>query len=700
MRSGVASGKTGTGRLGLTRREFLRAAGGLVVAVSLWPERPAVGAAAGEGDRAGWLRVGEDGRVTVFAPVPEAGQALRTELAQLAAEELRLPISALEVILGDTHRVPPDITVCAGSAISTLGPEVRRAAAEAREALAKAAAEQWRVPPEQVQLREGRALLISDTDTAVPIGDLAQRAAEMRRAGGPAALTPPAEHRVVGKSVPSLDGPAYVTGEARYAADLRPPGLAYGKVLRPPYLGGRLLSLQTRAAAAQPGVIAVVEEDDLVGVVATRPDVAERAALSLRATWGQGLAVSGASLYEDLRASAELEAELASQGDVEAALAGARQGYSASYRTPFVAHAPMEPHAALAAPEGERVVVHASTQRPFQHQAAVAGALGIPAARVRVICPAVGGAFGGKDSPEVSVQAARLARAVGRPVLVAQSREEELGWNYFRPAAVIDVRCGVAGDGRIAAWDCDVLNCGSRGALAPYRFENHRVRVHRCRAPLPQGPWRGMGGAANAFAREVHLDYVASQLGTDPIGLRLRHLEEAPRLARVVCLAAERHGWRDRRPPTGLGSGFACAVDAGSFAAVIADVEVERTSGHVRVRRVFVVQDSGLVINPDNMRSQIEGAVVMGLGFTLREAVRYEQGRILTRSFASYPIPTFYGAPAIDIVLDSDRHDLPRGGGTAALCAIAPAVANAIFDAVGKRLRELPLSPARVRSAP
>ncbi len=682
----------------LTRREFLRTAGGLVVAISLCPRTRALGAApAGQG-RSGWVRVGQDGRVTVFSPIPEAGQGLRTELAQLAAEELSVPLSSIEVVLGDTDRVPQEAGLSAESAISVIGPKVRQAAAEAREALARAAAQRWRVPREQVRLEEGRAVLAGDAEAFIGIGELAAAAAAMEPAGGPAALTSPSHYRAIGRSVPSLDGLAYVSGGAKYAADLRWEALAYGAIVRPPCIRAELTAADKRAALVQPGVIAVIEEEGFVAVVADRPGTAEKAARSIQASWREGPPVSADRLYEDLRASASAGKELANQGNVEAALAGARQGYSASYRVPFAAHAPIEPHAAVASPKGERMVVYASTERPFQHRAAVARALGMAEAQVRVICPPVGGGFGGKNSADVSVHAARLARALDRPVLVSQSREEELVSNYFRPAAIVDLRCGVEDRGAIAAWDCNVFNCGPRGALPAYSFRNHRVRVHQCDAPLPQGAWRALGADAATFAQEVHLDYVASQLGRDPVALRLSHLGEGSRLARVIGAAAERYGWRDRRPPTGLGSGFACAVDAGSCAAVIADAEVERTSGHVRVRRVLVVQDSGLVINPDNMRNQIEGAVVIGLGTALREAVRYEHGRLLIRSFASYPIPTFYDAPAIDIVLQSTESDIPQGCSTVALCAIAPAVANAVFDAVGKRLRELPLSPARVRS--
>ena len=694
------SSKAGSGASGLTRREFLRAAGGVVVLFSLGRALEAGGGASASAaeDVDAWLRVGEDGRITVFAPTPEVGQNLRTELAQLAAEELSAPLSAVEVVLGDTDRVPADPGACASSAISTIGMTVRQAAAEAREILAAMAGERWGVPRSQVVLKDGRVVLASSPGTAIGLGELARGQRLVRRLKRPAPLKPRAEYALVGKSPPAIDGPAYVKGTAEFAADIRLPKLAYGKVLMPPCLGAKLVRSQAASAATQLGVIAVVEEGDFVGVVALRPGLAERALRSIQATWEEGAHASMAALYKGLRASGRLEERVGVRGDVEASLAGARHGYSASYRTPFAAHAPIEPHAALASPQGDRIVVYAGTQRPFDHRKAVAEALGMPVEKVRVIVPAVGGAFGGKDAPDISVQAARLARAVARPVLLSQSREEEMSWNSFRPAALIDVRCGVTKKGEIEAWDADVFNCGARGAEPPYTFPNQRVRVYQCDSPLPQGRWRGLGGSANAFAREVHIDHVASELGEDPVAMRLHHLGSDARMERVVRAAAERYGWEDRRPPTGLGVGFACAADAGSCAAVVAEVEVERTSGQVRVRRVLVVQESGLVVNPDNLHNQIEGGVVMGLGLALREAVRYEQARILSRSFASYAIPTFRDAPAMEIVVLPAPDSPPQGGATAALCAVAPAVANAVFDAVGRRIRELPLAPARLRA--
>jgi isoquinoline 1-oxidoreductase len=421
-----------------------------------------------------------------------------------------------------------------------------------------------------VVLRNGRVELSADPSRTFGFDALAEGEGLVRRLMGPIPLKPAAQYSVVGASAPRVEGLSYVTGKARYAADYRPTGLVYGSVLRPSCLGAKPSSVDVRAAVGQPGVVAVVNEGDFVAAVATRPELAERALKLVQVSWVGGTQTSGASLYQDLRGTATLAEEVSHRGEVESALAGARHGFSASYRTPYTAHATIEPQAALAELRDEQVLVYANTQKPFAHRLAVAIALGLPEGRIRIIPPFIGGAFGGKDSVAVSVHAARLAKAVGRPVLVAQRRDEEMCWNPFRPAAVVDVHCGVTGEGRITAWAFDVFNCGVRGARPPYEFPHERIRSYRCESPLPQGAWRALGGLPNTFAREVHLDHVASERREDPVTLRLRHLSRDPRMTQVVTRAAERYGWRDRRPPTGLGAGLACATDAGSCAAVVA----------------------------------------------------------------------------------------------------------------------------------
>ncbi len=684
----------------MTRRDFLRLTGGVIVLFGLGVEvraQVAGGSPRPSGDLNAWLHIASDSRVTVFTPTPEVGQGVRTSLAQMVAEELSIPVSSVNMIMGDTARVP--LNPAAGSTIATVGLRLRAAAAQARAILLRMAGDKWGIPAQAVHLRDGKAARVDDPAAAIPIGELTRGERLVHRLPETPAPVPPSDYRVVGEPVPRSDGVSLVTGSARFLGDVRLPNMAHARLLRSPCLGARLTSADTRAAAAQPGVIAVVEQSDLIAVVATRPDLAEKALRHLRATWQEPAHPAISSLYEDLRKSAALADSPRQQGEVETALAAAEYGFSASYRTAFIAHAPLEPHGAVAAQDADRIAVYASTQRPFAHRDAVAQALDMPPQRVRVITTSVGGAFGGKDQPDVSVAAARLARAVGRPVMLTHSREEELTWNYFRPAALIDVQCGASGAGAITAWASDVFNCGPRGAVPPYQFRHQRIRCYRCRSPLRQGPWRGDGGPANTFAREVHLDHVASELGSDPVELRLRHLAPDSRIAGVVRAAAERYRWGDRRAPTGLGVGFACAADSGTCVAQIAEVEVSRAAGEVRVRRLLTAHESGLIINPDGLRNQIEGAVIMGLGFALREAVRYEQGRILTDTFASYPIPTLRDTPALDTFLIPNPNHPPQAGGTPAIFPVAAAIANAVFDATGKRIRELPLSPERIRAA-
>jgi nicotinate dehydrogenase subunit B len=688
---------------GLTRREFLGYTSGLILLFSLAPELAAQAgtpASRGAQDRLdAWLRIGPDNRVTVFTGAVEVGQGIQTALAQMVAEELTLPVSAVDMVMGDTDRVPEVQTPSPAAAVATTGVRLRQAAAEMREILAHLAAEKWGVSRDAIVVCEGKAVLTGRMGVEARLGELAGEGPTIRRLDKAATPLAAGEHRVIGNPVPRVEGRGLVTGEAKFVGDLRLPGMVYGAVLRPPCPNAQMAEVDTTAAAQQPGVLAVVRDGDLVAVVAARPDLARKALALINASWREPEHLPMSALFRDLRSSAQLNGSPRQTGDVETALAQARHGFNATYRTPFVAHAAIEPRGAVAAVEGDRITVYASTQRPFAHRAAVAEALGLPASRVRVVACPVGGAFGGKNAGDASVEAARLSRAVGRPVMVTWERSEEMTQSYFGPAALIDVRCGVSQAGDIVAWDCDVLNCEPNGAIPPYTFPNVRVRPFRCRSPLRQGWWRGCGGPANTFAREVHVDHIASQMAADPIELRLRHLSGNPRLARCVEAASERYGWHSHRAPSGLGVGVACAVAAGACVAQIAEVEVNRLSGAVRVRRVVVAQESGLIINPDGIRNQIEGAVIMGLGLALQEAVRYEHGRILTSHFSSYPIPTIRDAPAIDTVLVPNPDYPPQGAGAAPVLPVSAAVANAVFDATGKRFRELPLLPDRVLSA-
>jgi len=688
-----------TSETGITRREFLGLAGGLMILVSV-PRammEVAEGAAPAE-DINAWLLIAPDNSVTVFSGKVELGQGIRTSFAQMVAEELTVPFSSVEMIMGDTDSVPPDGGTYGSLSTRTVGRRIMAAAAQARQILTDMAAEKWGVKPADLVVTDGRISLAKDPTKSVTLGELTQGERITHTLPAEPTLLPVSEHKVIGKPLPRVDGPAIVTGAEKFVGDLRVPGMLYGVVLYPPSFGARLVSIDSAEAQRLPGVVATVREDEFVGVVAERQDVAAQARDLIKATWQETRHPAQGSLYDDLRASGAPDGTVVNDASVPTALASAARSFKQTYRTSFLAHAPIEPHVALVSVTADGATVWVSAQTPFPHRDAVARALGLAAPQVHVFVPRVGGGFGGKENPSLAVMAARLSRAVKRPVLLALSRAEELTWDLFKPAALIDVRSGVDAAGRVQAWDCDIYNCGARGAEPPYGFPKH-IRTLRCNSPLAQGSWRGLGGSANTLAIECHMDEMASELGVDAVEFRLRHLDNNPRLAKTVQAVAAKYGWKPRRAPTGQGVGFACAVDSGSCVAEIAEIDLDRSTGVLRVRRVIAAMESGLVINRDGITNQMEGAITMGLGMVLREAVRYENGKILTDSFAAYRIPTIKDAPAIETVLVDNPTHPPEGAGEPPLFPIAAAVVNAFFDASGKRVRQIPLLPETVLAA-
>jgi len=369
-----------------------------------------------------------------------------------------------------------------------------------------------------------------------------------------------------------------------------------------------------------------------------------------------------------------------------------------------MAHAAIETHAALAKPEGDRMIVWASTQNPFGAKEEIARALSVPTQKVRVVTPFVGGGFGGKTFNMQAVAAARLAKLMGRPVQVAWTRREEFFYDTFRPAGITRVRSGVDNAGRITLWAYDVYFSGPRGAGQLYAVPHHREVSHGHYTGVPgahpfrTGAWRAPGANLNAFARESHIDTMASKLGLDPLEVRLKNLNEK-RLLRVLSVAAERFGWKKGAAPSGRGFGMACAEDAGTYVAAVGEVDVDRASGRVRVKRIVCVQDMGLVINPDGAATQMEGGLFMGLGQALTEEVRFKGGEILDGNFDTYEIPRFSWLPKIETVLVENREVPPQGGGEPPIVVVAALMGNAIFDATGARLHDLPMTPERVKEA-
>jgi isoquinoline 1-oxidoreductase len=372
----------------------------------------------------------------------------------------------------------------------------------------------------------------------------------------------------------------------------------------------------------------------------------------------------------------------------------------------YGAHAAIETHTALAHLEDGTMTVWVSTQTPFPNQQAIAQALSLAKENVRVITPFVGGGFGGKSGGgQQAVEAAKLAKATGKPVQVCWSRGEEFFFDAFRPAAVVKIRSGLDGAGRISFWDYQVWAAGTRGAEQFYDVPHNLIRTYgRWGVDTPKmhlfatGPWRAPGANLNVFARESHLDTMAAKAGVDPLEFRLKNTSDA-RMRRVLEAAAGKFGWKKAASPSGRGVGVACGMDAGTYVALMAAVKVDAATGKVKVERVVCAQDMGVVINPDGATMQMEGCLMMGLGYTLSEEVRFDGGRILTKNFDTYELPRFSGMPALETVLVKNDELTPQGGGEPALVPVGAAVANAVFDATGARVLEMPMTADRVRRA-
>jgi isoquinoline 1-oxidoreductase len=472
-----------------------------------------------------------------------------------------------------------------------------------------------------------------------------------------------------------------------------------GMVLRPPAFGATLKSLDTHAAAL-PGVT-VIELDGLIGVAAPTRYDAMQALKALRAEWDIPSQISAGELYEYLRqhpapardqpgylAAAPFEA-----GSFEAGLDAADQVVTQTYTVAYIAHAPLESRAALAEWHADRLTVWTGTQRPFGVRSELATAFGMAEESIRVIVPDTGGAYGGKHTGEVAVEAARLARAAGRPIKLIWTREEEFTWAYFRPAGIIDVTSGVRDDGTLVAWDYHNYNSGPSAIRTLYEVPNQRIAFHPTLGPLRQGSYRALAATANTFARETHMDELAHGLAQDPLAFRLQNLRD-DRLRAVFVAAAEHAGWKQAELAPGHGIGIAGGSEKGSYVATCAEVAVDRETGQVRVVRVVQAFECGTIVNPDGLRNQNVGAIIQGLGAALFEAIDFADGTILTDRFSKYRVPRFGDIPPIEVVL-LDRNDLPSlGAGETPIIGIAPAIGNAIFDATGIRLRSMPLVPA------
>ena len=684
------------------RRKFLQTLGGGIAVFLIFKRAAALQEAGGGAHRqsfneqlpdeiSAWLHIGEDGAITVYTGKAEMGQNIRTSLTQGVAEELRVPVSSVHLVMGDTELTPFDMGTFGSRTTPTMNRQLRRVASAARDLLIDLAAKRWNVDRSHLVAAQGE---ISDRQKgrSIRYAQLAANRALAKAVVESDPLTPATEWKVAGASVPKIDAEAFVTGQHQFPSDIRRPGMLYGKVVRPAAFGARLASVDTSAATAIPGVVAV-HSGSFIGVAAPSQTDAEHAAAAVRVQWRTVPQTSSRELFAYLTANAEKGEQGAFKiGSVADGLTSATHRLNATYTVAYIQHAPLEPRAAVAEWKDGKVTVWTGTQRPFGVRSELANAFGIPEENVRVIVPDTGAAFGGKHTGEVAVEAARLARAAQRPVKLVWTRQEEFTWAYFRPAGVIEIKSGVQNDGKIVAWEFHNYNSGEAAIRTPYNVPNQVIEFHPVHAPLRQSSYRALAATANHFARESHMDDLAHILKMDPLTFRVKNLTNQ-RLRAVFEAAANAFDWKHRRPMPGHGYGIAGGVEKGGYVATCAEVVCDRDSGAVSIARVTVAFDCGAVVNPDGLRNQIMGANVMGLGGALFEEIEFENGRILNNRFSKYRVPRFSDVPLIDVVL-VDRKDQPSAGaGETPIVGLAPAVGNAIFDATGVRHRSLPMIP-------
>ncbi len=701
---------TGKGPDNLSRRELFALAGpGLFLGFSVdWlsAQEPAR-LPARQGyptDLNAYLRIAPDGRVTCFSGKVELGQGAMTVLAQILAEELDVAYDQVDMVLGDTELCPYDMGTFGSMNVRYFGPALRGAGAEAKAILLQMAGEQLQAPAARLRVKGG---VVTDPDTpgkSVTYGQLVQGKRIERHMEG-VAVKPVAAYTVAGHAAARKDALDKVTGKAMYAGDFTLPGMLHARLVRPPAHGAKFQDADS-SAAEKAGAL-VVREGGLIAVLHERPDLADQALGLVKARFERPApTMDDKTIFDHLLKTAPPLRDAGASGDLAEGEKASHNIVEETYLNSYVAHAPMETHSATATVENGRATVWASTQAPFSLRQQVAQALGLAAQNVRIIAPYVGGGFGGKSAGGQALEAARLAKATGKPVQVVWNRAEEFFYDTFRPAAVVKIRSGLTSAGKIALWDYKVYGAGEREAKTYYDIPHQRTQsAGGWQGGNPPGmhlsavgPWRAPSVNTNTFARESHMDMLANRASMDPLEFRLRHLSDA-RMRRVLEAVARQFGWKAAKAPSGRGAGVACGFYSNACAATMAEVAVDPKTGHVQVKRVVSAVDVGLAINPDGLRQQMEGCIAMGLGYALTEEVHFKDGQVLDRNFDSYQIPRFSWMPRLETIIIDSPGMAAVGGGEPPIITMGAVIANAIYDAVGVRLRQLPMTPARVLEA-
>ena len=690
-------------RFSFDRRQFMKVFGGGIALIVPMTSLFAQDQERGESGRGGfgrnlpqeigaWIHIDQSGGITVYTGKVEMGQNIRTSLAQAVAEELHVPMSMIQLVMGDTDLTPFDAGTFGSRSTPTMAPQLRKAAAAARETLISLAAEQWKVEPDAVRIVDAK-FVNHDASKSLTLAEVAKGQKLIKTIPADIKTTPTKEWSIAGTSVTKVAARDFVTGKHQYTTDIKREGMLIGKVVRPAGFNATLLSVDTKAAEAIPGVT-VVRDGEFIGIVAPDQLTVSRAVNAVAVHWKTPGQQGATGLFDYFKKNVAEGRQRGGRtvGSVAEGLKTADKTLEQSYTVAYIAHAPLEPRAALAEWKDDKLTIWTATQRPFGVRNELAEAFRIPENNIRVIVPDTGSAYGGKHSGECAVEAARLARGSKKPVKLVWTREEEFTWAYFRPAGVIDVKSGVANDGMITAWEFHNYNSGGSAIQPLYEIPNQEIQFHQTKSPLRQGSYRGLAATANHFARETHIDELADLLKMDPLGFRLKNIKNE-RLRAVLEAAAKSFGWTAFKTKPGRGSGLACGFEKGSYIATCAEISIHLHTKKVKLERVVCSFECGAIVNPIHLHNQVEGAVVQAIGGALFEQIQFENGQLLNGKFSRYRVPRFSDMPPIEIVL-VDRKDLPsEGAGETPIVGLAPAVGNAIFNATGTRLRTLPLIP-------
>jgi isoquinoline 1-oxidoreductase len=651
-----------------------------------------------------FLLIGEDGTVSCFTGKIEMGQGIITSLVQMMADELNVPMEKIKLVMGDTDLCPWDGGTWGSMTTRHFGPSMRAALAEGKGVLLELASEKLKVPVNQLTVNDGTI-----TDTANPVNSVTYAELAkgkkierfLKEKPSPEDYT---KYTFVGKSYQRMDAKMKVTGEAKFTGDMKLPGMVFARILRPPSHGAKLTTVDTSGAEKVDGA-KVVRDGDLIAVLHENRDKADQALIKIKAEYTfNELPVDDKSVFEYMLKSDSYANVETTSGDLESGKKLCDKTFDTVVHDPYLAHAPIETHAALAQFEGGKMTVWASTQTPYPLQDELAGALALPIEKVRVIVPFVGGGFGGKSTNYQAIEAAKLARLSGKPVMVMCTRDEEFFCDNFHPAGVITIKSGIDKSGLIKYWEYDTYYCGTRGSEILYDVPNLKITDHDRKEngplvhPFDTGPWRAPNNNTNTFARELQVDVMAAAAGIDPLEFRLKNLKDEKTIE-VLKKVAGMFGYKPGKGKGGRGVGMAIGTDVGALVAQMAEIEVDGKSGKVKVLRMACAQDMGLCVNPQGATLQMEGCMTMGLGYTLAEELLYEGGNIITRGFDSYEIPKFSWLPKIDTFIIQRMNEPPQGGGEPAIITVGAVIGNAIFNATGARLYRMPFTPERVLEA-